>query len=292
MYVFTVNGFPYGRFHGTRVKESVYRPDWSGRERLDYTVRLASILAALLPDDVSGSISTVPVGYGKALPPGAVANLLEASSRLSELAAHTGRAVWLALEPEPDCLLERADEVVAFFRLLREENGGVPPEFLGVCLDTCHHAVNFERPGDVLAGFERAGIPVPKIQLSAALRVAEGAPAKELLEPFAEEVYLHQTRVRTASGLLHYPDLPAALGAAPSGEWRTHFHVPLNARYAGGLTTTADLLDRDFLAAAATPGRHLEIETYTFDRLPGPPRDVADAVVGEFDWLRGADSAG
>ena len=26
-YVFTINGFPYGRFHGTRVKEQVYRPD-------------------------------------------------------------------------------------------------------------------------------------------------------------------------------------------------------------------------------------------------------------------------
>ena len=26
-YVFTINGFPYGNFHGTRVKEQVYRPD-------------------------------------------------------------------------------------------------------------------------------------------------------------------------------------------------------------------------------------------------------------------------
>jgi hypothetical protein len=28
-YVFTINGFPYGSFHGTRVKEQVYAPDWS-----------------------------------------------------------------------------------------------------------------------------------------------------------------------------------------------------------------------------------------------------------------------
>ena len=27
-YVFTINGFPYGNFHGTRVKEQVYLPDW------------------------------------------------------------------------------------------------------------------------------------------------------------------------------------------------------------------------------------------------------------------------
>ena len=37
-YVFTINGFPYGEFHRTRVKEQVYRPDWTSRERLDYTL--------------------------------------------------------------------------------------------------------------------------------------------------------------------------------------------------------------------------------------------------------------
>jgi len=73
--------------------------------------------------------------------------------------------------------------------------------------------------------------------------------------------------------------------SAPAGEWRTHFHVPLHFPGAGGLVSTADLLDRDFLAAAAAPGRHLEIKAYTFDLLPGSRADVVDAVVGEFDWL-------
>src|SRR5262245_21678060 len=36
-YVFTINGFPYGRFHGTRVKEQVYAPDWTTRARVEYT---------------------------------------------------------------------------------------------------------------------------------------------------------------------------------------------------------------------------------------------------------------
>src|SRR5215831_6257822 len=39
-YVFTINGFPFGRFHGTRVKEQVYRPDWTDPQRLEYTNRL------------------------------------------------------------------------------------------------------------------------------------------------------------------------------------------------------------------------------------------------------------
>src|SRR5262245_57985240 len=36
-YVFTINGFPYGQFHGGRVKEQVYAPDWTTRARLEYT---------------------------------------------------------------------------------------------------------------------------------------------------------------------------------------------------------------------------------------------------------------
>jgi hypothetical protein len=33
-YVFTINGFPYGQFHGARVKEQVYRPDWTDQRRV------------------------------------------------------------------------------------------------------------------------------------------------------------------------------------------------------------------------------------------------------------------
>jgi len=292
MYVFTVNGFPYGRFHGGHVKENVYLPDWTTPQRLRYTISLAEILAVLLPEELSGTISTSPVVYGKDLPATAIENLLAVSQSLEELQERTGREIHLALEPEPDCYLETAAEVLAFFELLRSRRNGALPDHLGICLDTCHHAVNFERPAEVLATLTAAGIPVRKIQISAALRVRSEQPARELLEPFAEEVYLHQTRVRNADGLHSFPDLPAALEAAPEGEWRTHFHVPLNYESSGGLETTADLLDAEFLAAAATPGRHLEIETYTFDRLPGTPGDVVDAVVGEFDWLRIADDLG
>jgi hypothetical protein len=38
MYCFTVNGFPHGTFHGARVKEQVYRPDWREAELIPYTL--------------------------------------------------------------------------------------------------------------------------------------------------------------------------------------------------------------------------------------------------------------
>src|SRR5258706_4435322 len=62
-YVFTINGFPYGRFHGGRVKEQVYAPDWTTPERLDFTKRLFDLLAQLVPPEVEGSVSTVPCSF-------------------------------------------------------------------------------------------------------------------------------------------------------------------------------------------------------------------------------------
>src|SRR5262249_24732817 len=50
LYVLTINGFPYGPFHGTRVKEEVYQPDWRFAERLAYSNRLADLLLELLPE--------------------------------------------------------------------------------------------------------------------------------------------------------------------------------------------------------------------------------------------------
>ena len=49
LYVFTLNGFPYGGFHHQRVKDKVYSPDWSKSERLDYSLKLIKILEILPP---------------------------------------------------------------------------------------------------------------------------------------------------------------------------------------------------------------------------------------------------
>src|SRR5690606_28007930 len=44
LYVFTMNGFPFGAFHHQRVKDLVHYPDWRSEERLEYTLRLFSQL--------------------------------------------------------------------------------------------------------------------------------------------------------------------------------------------------------------------------------------------------------
>ena len=59
----TMNGFPYGPFHGTRVKEDVYLPDWRAEERVAYTRDLAELLAELNPAGAFISLSTVPGAF-------------------------------------------------------------------------------------------------------------------------------------------------------------------------------------------------------------------------------------
>jgi sugar phosphate isomerase/epimerase len=320
LYVFTINGFPYGVFHGTRVKEAVYQPDWLEEARLAYTDRLAELLAAMLPDEpgLEGSVSTVPGAYKARLSGEADVDrmaqlMLQHAATLVKIRERTGKIISLALEPEPCCHMETVAETVAFFErhlftraatdrlaalagLGRAEAEAAVRRHLGVCFDACHMAVEFEEPDAALDALEAAGIRVGKIQISAGLKVALGpgaAASLEALRPFAEGVYLHQVVERSARGLARFPDLPEALaaGARAGGEareWRIHFHVPLFRERLGLFANTQDYLGQLLSRLRRrTPCRHLEVETYTWDVLPEEYRreGIVAAVAREMRWV-------
>ena len=285
LYAFTINGFPYGQFHGARVKENVYAPDWRTSERREYTLLLADILADLLPDGVSGSISTVPVSFRPWI--ANESDLKAAVANLSACADHlAGGNICLALEPEPGCFLETTEETIRF---LTEQFPDTARQHIGVCFDTCHVAVQFE---DVTASMKRyldAGVRVAKIQLSAAIETDR----LDALEPFRDEVYLHQTKLRRADGsLTGWNDLPSD---GPLGEralpqtFRTHFHVPLFFEGDATRRSTAATLTPEFFHLLRDGAcEHLEIETYTFDVLPpelGLKDDVIRCIAEEFNWV-------
>ncbi|MEM7045287.1 MAG: metabolite traffic protein EboE [Pseudomonadota bacterium] len=314
-YVFTINGFPYGPFHGQRVKEQVYQPDWSHDERLTYSDRMADLLAALLPDGMEGSISTVPGTFKPlASDPGMVESitdhLLCHVAKLIDVERQTGKVIALALEPEPCCFLETIDETVAFFEqslfspaACRRLSGltGLSSaaaetalrRHLGVCYDVCHAAVEYEAPSGSIEALRSAGIAIPKVQLSAALRIPMVTPdTPETLAGFDEPVYLHQVIERRGDGLVRHLDLPDALAAldqALGHEWRVHFHVPIFLDELQHFSTTQDFL-RDILALhRENPiSGHLEVETYTWDVLPERYRGVpvSTAIARELNWVR------
>lgn len=325
LYVFTINGFPYGEFHGTRVKADVYRPDWTEPERLDYTKRLATLATRLAPPDDRMTISTLPgtfAAWGDGASEAIAANLLDAAAHCVRLKRETGVSVGIAIEPEPCCLFETVDQLVDFFGEWLHSDAAVArvadatgsstraartaiAEHLGACHDVCHSAVEFESPLDAIARLRAGNVPIMKLQLSSALRLArtDDAAVAEL-ERFDEPVYLHQVVARGADGaLFRYADLPEALaaraataagtadadGGAHDEEWRVHFHVPVFLETLERFGTTRFVLEEVLEEQRLRPvAPHLEVETYTWDVLPERYRDVPlpGAIARELDWVR------
>lgn len=312
LYVFTINGFPFGRFHGGAVKEKVYQPDWRSNERRDYTVRLADILMELLPADVSGSISTVPVSFkgwitGAEDRELALHRLVDVVGFIERIHQRKHRDIHLGLEPEPACFLETTAECVDFFKyvwqagapllasrlgITRTQAEEALRQRLGVCFDTCHVALQFENLAEAWDTYRAEGIRISKVQVSAALACEPSPASIAALAPFAEGTYLHQTVARRADGLLRrWTDLPAALEALPReddiAEVRCHFHVPLFWDGGDALGSTRDQIGNDFVKRLRSGCcEHLEIETYTFDVLPPEirPGSVVESIAREYAW--------
>ncbi len=302
-YVFTINGFPFGDFHGQRVKENVYRPDWTTSERLEYTNLLFDILAQLLPPGVAGSVSTLPGSFKRFIrtkeQSAAIReNLYRCFRHIQALGERNGIDLHLGMEPEPLGLFETTKETVAFFDRLVIDRPEAEEmlQRIGVNYDTCHLAVEYEDAASALGRLQHSGIRISKIHLSSALKVSSPGPeALSLLESFCEDTYLHQVIARTEgeTELVRYEDLPAALAARRSGrdaadEWRIHFHIPLHASPAAPLQSTADhLLDTlAFVREQPSLCGHFEMETYTWGVLPPDLRNasVVDQLVKEYEW--------
>ncbi|MCG8457020.1 MAG: metabolite traffic protein EboE [Holophagales bacterium] len=292
-FVSSLNGFPYGGFHGTVVKEQVYRPDWRSEARHLYSRRLADLLAIWLPPGMRGSISTVPVAFDRGFGGSGEdwrlvhRHLLATLEHLALLYEQRGIEIALAIEPEPGCVLETTGEVVAFFdRMALSER---LRRHLGVCYDCCHQAVEFEDPAASLAQLEHAGIRIEKVQVSSSPR-AVGDQIREVGR-FAEPTYLHQVVARNRAGeLLRFDDLPDFLARPPEGieECRIHFHVPIFVEDLGGCGTTRRFLED--LLPRLDPDMLLEVETYSWAVLPKEIRGetVVDSIVRELLWAREA----
>jgi hypothetical protein len=311
---FTYNAFPAGGFHESGLKAGVFRPTWMEEERVRFTLDVARI-AARLARAVGGparshvSISTHTGAFGASVKGEAderecQRNLARAAAGLGRIEEQSGVRIVLSLEAEPRAMSGDNASLARFLARLPELCGGIAAagtlaRHLGCCLDACHSAVEFEEPAEAVALATGPG-PLGKLQFSSALALAEpanNAKGRAQLLSMDEPRYLHQV-----TGLVpgircevaDLPDLRAEL-KGPGGdrwlacrEWRCHFHVPVDLGSVGdgGLSTTREHAERILAAALANPERwgvaelHLEIETYTWDLLPGPARGAGALVDG------------
>jgi hypothetical protein len=301
-YVFTINGFPYGTFHGGRVKELAYVPDWTTDDRVAYTNRLFDLLAQLVPEGLEGSVSTVPCSFKPLIQTQEQVaqmrtNIWRAVEHVADVSEKTGKLLHLGLEPEPLCFLETSEETVDFIEQIREEHPDDDRliQHLGVNYDCCHLAVEYESPEAALGRFTRNQIRISKLHFSSAMKLVPTLQARQALQAFVDPVYFHQVIARNADGTLtRYLDLDQALAVAPTGpqageeEWRIHFHVPLNFVPSTVFETTVDHLLGviDILARQPALCSHIEMETYTWEVLPPDlkKRSVEEQLAGEYEW--------
>lgn len=320
-YVFTMNGFPYGGFHGERVKDQVHIPDWATAERVAYTIRLFRILAALLPAGMEGGISTSPLSYKlwhrcgeehKAIMESATLNMLLVVEQLISIHRNGGPLLHLDVEPEPDGMLENSKEYIDWyfqhllpagvimygdkFGMGEEEAIAAIKQHVQLCYDVCHFAVSYEDPVVVLERLHYFGLKIGKVQISAALKAVfpKDAGRHEIVSAFREfneSTYLHQVIARRDNDKkIHYPDLPEALADAENmevEEWRAHFHVPVFIKDFGVLSSTRDDISRVLARQVAKPfTRHLEVETYTWEVLPPAlKQEMGTSIAREMKWV-------
>jgi len=297
-----INGFPYGAFHGQSVKESVFLPDWTDSTRVEYTQKLLEVLAALNPPNQQGTVSTLPGTFKKfnrsvSQIHELQKNILVCAGYLLRLRDRTGVTLKLALEPEPLGYFENTQQTIDFFDQLRgqETTPGLVDDFLGVCYDTCHFALQYEDAAQSVEKLNAGGAPILKYHLSSALRLKPTDDALRRLVSMQEPTYLHQCIGQGKDGeLTYFKDIPDALADMNTlkkfNELRVHFHLPLHSSPMDkDFFNTTDFLQKVLSVIMKQPGRarELEIETYTWEVLPQALRslDVTDQVVAEYRWV-------
>ncbi|MDA8901869.1 metabolite traffic protein EboE [Aquiluna sp.] len=315
LYVFTINAFPYGPFKGQRVMERVYEPDWTTNQRVEYTKAIADILVDITDADTSPSIQTAPLAFAPNVSDENyisrfTTSVFEVLAHLYHLEARTGRRVKLSIEPEPACYLETTDETVAFFtermyapagvaelaniaQIPLSEAEGAIKRYLGIVFDIGHQSVGFEDIPQSLEKLVNAGIPIFKLQEAAALWVESlSLDIVPELRRFTDTIYLSQTSLKTAGGIVKYLNLGEALDAYEANpvptEMRTHFHVPVFLEEIGPFKTTRFAVQQALAMHRKQPlSDHLEIETYTWDVLPAELKtgDIVDYVSRELEFV-------
>lgn len=322
-YVFIMNGFPFGGFHRTVVKDKVHAPDWTTPERERYTSRLAHLLSELLPEGMEGGISTSPLSYrywhaDKQLPEvfeESTLQLLRVVDQLIQIRQATGKSIHIALEPEPDGLIGDGKEFIDWYtnylipvgipflsRLYGCDKDAAErhiKQHIQLCYDVCHFAVNFEEHTVMVNRLKELGIKVGRIQMSAALKATFPSDPKDrqsVLDAFArfdEPTYLHQVVSLQQNGQYKkYRDLPEALTDTDKDtakEWRAHFHVPVFESDYGWLQSTqSDIRDLLSLHMKAPLTSHLEVETYTWEVLPEEKKlPLTESITREMQWAIG-----
>ncbi len=282
---FTFNGFPFSNFHQNRVRHKVYKPDWAEASRLEYTVRLAHILATITGQKDAG-ISTLPLGWNNDTfsDEDCVSQLRMCIDALEEIEQQTSKCIHLDIETEPGCRLQKSKELCEFFATHFKDDERAR-RYIRVCHDTCHAAVMRETAEGCVENYKNVGLAIGKVQLASAIEFELSAEGNTTFI-LDEQTYLHQTTIQTEEDVLffeHFSNVPIEL---QSGNCRVHFHVPIHKKQFGGLHTTQHDLIASIPVLKEAGATDWEVETYTWSVMPTELQEVelVASITEELAW--------
>jgi len=284
---------------------------------VQYTMQVADLLAALAPEGISPSIQSAPLGFKPRVTGDEVVdtytdNVVRVVAHLFKLHEKTGTVVTLGLEPEPRCYLETTDETVEYFKthlysgetakrlakltgLNEADAASAMRTYTGVVFDIGHQAVGFEDISVSLQKLVDNGVPIVKLQEAASMSMPDVTQTTvDALQAFAKTIYLSQTCQKKDGKTTWFVNLEDAFHDWSTNpgprQWRTHFHVPVFLDDLGAFGTTRFALEEALAFHKQTPlSDHLEVETYTWDVLPGHLKtgNIVEYVTRELDWVKG-----
>ena len=300
--VVTLNGFPYEAFQAPVVKHAVYHPDWTTAQRLD-----------VHPGPGPGAGRPAARRRGPRLDLHAAAGLARAVGRrpgrraahdLDELAEGLAEIERRDRPHDPGGLRARA-------RLRRGDHragrraavpGWTPTGSASASTWPTWPAAGRSRPTR-WRGCAAAGLPVVKVQVSAALEAADPRAATRAALASTSSRVPAPDPASAGGRRRGRDDLDEALaarGRCRPAPWRVHYHVPLHADPEPPLRTHRRPVLRDALAALlggpAPVCDHLDVETYTWGVLPaarGPATDaeLAAGIAAELRLRRATELA-
>ena len=190
-----------------------------------------------------------------------------------------------------------AKSIAAKFNVSIPQAEELLKDHVRLCYDVCHFAIGYEPHAEIIREILKSGIKIGKLQISAALKGAMDKDIllrqniKESFSKYNEPTYLHQVVAKKNNGeLLRYPDLTEALSDYDNpniNEWRAHFHVPIFEENFGSLQSTQkDIEEVLRLQKEINFTSHLEVETYTWEVLPGLLKlPLQESVIRELQWV-------
>ncbi|HFL8824107.1 MAG TPA: metabolite traffic protein EboE [Candidatus Azoamicus sp. OHIO1] len=318
IYIPSINGFVYKKFHQKSIKDKIYIPEWTSNSRILYTKLLIKILKELLPKNVNGSITTLPISYKPWINKKnktyifykSSINISKIIDILININKKYKKLIHLDIEPEPNCLIENSKEIVRFYKLwllpigsdyLRNKYNiekkiaiALIKDHIKICYDICHFSTNFEKTTTIIKLLTKEKIKIGRIQISSAIKI-KTPKKKEKFKKIINKIshlsyspFLHQTVEKNNNQIKKFIDIKYAIKTIKKNkksEWRIHCHLPIYLKKYSILETTnkdTKSVLKNLINNKIT--NHIEIETYTYNVI-SPNSDIMASIIKEYNWV-------